>query len=207
MVRDGNGIKRDANRGMQFPPLSSVAKRRKALGKTQAELAKLCEIGQSFVAKIERGEAMPSYAVAVKLFETLERLESKHSERLSDLHAGDAMTKRVITVTPSDGMDHARKIMLEKNISQLPVLDAQSGAPVGCITERTMLEMDNDAFNRKVKDLMDKKIFPTVARNATLSLVISILREQEEAVLVMDEGKIVGIITKYDVLSSKTKKS
>jgi predicted transcriptional regulator len=48
---------------------------------------------------------------------------------------------------------------------------------------------------------MDRKIFPTVARNANMSLVISILREQEEAVLIMDEGKVVGIITKYDVLS------
>lgn len=184
-----------------FPPLSSIGKRRKALGKTQAELARLCDIGQSFVAKIERGEAMPSYAIAVKLFEALDRLESKHAESLSDLHAGDVMVKKVITVTPADRAEHARKIMLEKSISQLPVVDPRTGAPVGSITERTMLEMD--ARDRTIRELMDKKTFPTVARNASLSLVVSILREQEEAVLVMDEGRIVGIITKYDVLSSK----
>jgi predicted transcriptional regulator len=160
-------------------------------------------VGQSFVAKIERGEAMPSYAIAVRLFETLGRLESRHSEGISNMTAGDIMVKKVITVTPAERAGHARQIMLERNISQLPVVDPRTGALVGSVTERTMLEMDTRG--KSVKDLMDRKIFPTVARNANMSLVISILREQEEAVLVMDEGKVVGIITKYDVLSKKAK--
>jgi predicted transcriptional regulator len=183
-----------------FPPLSSVGKRRKALGKTQAELARLCEIGQSFVAKIERGEAMPSYVIAVKLFEALDRLESKHAESLSDLHAGDVMVKKVITVTPADRAEHARKIMLEKNISQLPVVDGKSGLPVGSITERTLIGKEIEA--KMVREIMDRNVFPAVAPHTRLSVVISILREQEQAVLVMERAKIAGIITKYDVLSN-----
>jgi predicted transcriptional regulator len=186
---------------MDFPPLSSIGKRRKALGRTQAELARLCEIGQSFVAKIERGEAMPSYAIAVKLFETLENLEARHSERLSNMQAKDIMTRKVVTVTPKDRAEDARKIMLERNVSQLPVVDGgkSGGLPEGSITEKSLL--GKEIAGRTVREVMDRDVFPAVTPYTRLSVVTSILREHEQAVLVVERAKIVGIITKYDVLS------
>lgn len=184
---------------MEFPTLSSIAKRRKALGKTQADLAKLCDVGQSFVAKIERGEAMPSYAIAVRLFETLEMLEARHIYGLSEMQAKDIMTRKVFAVTLKDKAEYARKVMLEKNISQLPVVDKENGPLEGSITEKSLL--GKETAGKIVREVMDKDVFPTVTPHTRLSVVISILKEQEQAVLVMERGKIVGIVTKHDVLS------
>ena len=182
-----------------FPSLTSIAKRRKALGLTQQGLAKLCDIGQSFLAKIERGSAMPSYEIAVKLFTELDRQESHAVNEYGDLKAEEIMVRKVITVTPRDRAENARRIMLERNISQLPVVDARSGAPEGSISEKTLL--GKEIAGKTVMELMERDVFPSVARNTKVSVVVSILKEQEQAVLVIEKGKLVGIITKHDLLS------
>lgn len=184
---------------MEFPSLSSIPKRRKALGKTQADLARLCDVGQSFVAKIERGEAMPSYAIAVKLFEALEMLEARHTQHLSEMQAKDIMSRKIVEVTLKDKAEYARKIMLEKNISQLPVVDEKNGLPEGSITEKSLL--GKETAGKTVREVMERDVFPTVTPHTRLSVVISILKEEVQAVLVMERAKIVGIITKHDVLS------
>lgn len=46
---------------------------------------------------------------------------------------------------------------------------------------------------------MDKHTFPVVSRDAKVPLLISILKE-EQAVLVADRSKVVGIITRQDIL-------
>lgn len=184
----------------EFPLLFSIARRRKDLGISQAKLAALCGIGQPFVAKIERGETMPSYAIAVKLFEALDRLESKHSREAPRLlHARDVMVKKVITVASAGRAEEARRIMLDRDISQLPVIDSRNGALKGSITEKTFL--GKEIKGRKVRDVMDRGIFPAVAADTKLPVIISILKQEgQQAVLVMEKAKVRGIITKHDLL-------
>lgn len=189
---------------MDFPHLSSIANRRKRLRLTQQELAKLCDIGQSFLAKVERGRAMPSYEIAVRLFTELDRHESTAVEGQVGQTAEDIMARKVITVTSKDSAKYARKIMLDKNISQLPVVDGKNGAPEGVVSEKSLLGKELEG--KTVRELMDKEALPMVAKGTKGSVIISILREQEQqAVLVVEKGKIAGIITKYDIIAKAIK--
>jgi predicted transcriptional regulator len=236
-----------------FPLLAEIKKRRVNLGLSQKQLAELCGIGQSFFAKVERGAATPSYPIATRIFEKLADLESKGAEKLllvssgggpgsrtaAILTAKDLMTPRVVAFSPYDAAEDVLAAMLEKDISQVPVLDDDKGFQVGVVTEKTLMgkdvrtititttadaDADNDVVvaigdgdhdgssdsssggdgssssNRlTVKQVMDKHIFPAVPPDARLPLIISILNE-EQAVLVMEKGKVVGIVTKQDVL-------
>lgn len=50
-------------------------------------------------------------------------------------------------------------------------------------------------------ELVERDVFLSVAKNTKISVVVSILKGQEQAVLVIEKGEIVRIITKHDLLS------
>ena len=192
---------------MSFPLITEIKKRRQNLDLSQKQLASLCDIGQSFLAKIERGQAVPSYVIAVKIFDRLAELESKNSEKLAgggarDLRARDVMSSPVYSFAPTDSAEEILDLMLEKNISQIPILDKDRNRfQVGTVTEKTL--MGKDVKGKLAKDVMDpQSLFPIVARDAKLSLLVSILQE-EQAVLVFEKDKIAGIITKQDILKKE----
>jgi predicted transcriptional regulator len=183
-----------------FPLLAGIKKRRISLGLSQKQLADLCGIGQSFLAKIERGKVTPSYTVATRVFERLEHLESKNAEKLGleETIAADVMTRHVYTFGPKDPAESVLKVMIEKDISQVPVMD-ERGFQQGVITEKTLL--GKELKGKRVKEVMDKHVFPTVAADTKLSVIIGIINE-EQAVLVSEKGMIGGIITKQDILKN-----
>ena len=192
---------------MIFPLITEIKKRRQNLDLSQKQLASLCDIGQSFLAKIERGQAVPSYVIAVKIFDRLAELESKNSEKLAgggvrDLRARDVMSSPVYSFAPTDSAEEILDLMLEKNISQIPILDKDRNRfQVGTVTEKTL--MGKDVKGKLAKDVMDpQSLFPIVARDAKLSLLVSILQE-EQAVLVFEKDMIAGIITKQDILKKE----
>jgi acetoin utilization protein AcuB len=51
--------------------------------------------------------------------------------------AGDIMTKRVVTVEPTTSVEDAARLLIEKRIGALPVMD--TGALVGIVTETDVL--------------------------------------------------------------------
>lgn len=170
-------------------------------------MANLCDIGQSFLAKSDRGQAVPSYVIAVKIFDRLSELESKNCEKLAgggarDLRARDIKSSPVYSFAPTDSAEEILDLMLEKNISQIPILDNHRNFfQVGTVTEKTL--MGKDVKGKLAKDVMDSQsLFPIVARDAKLSLLVSILQE-EQAVLVFEKDKIAGIITKQDILKKE----
>ena len=68
------------------------------------------------------------------------------------------------------------------------------------ITFKTLL--GKELKGKTVKEVMDNKhVFPTVAADTKLSVIISIINE-EQAVLVSEKGMIGGIITKQDILKN-----
>jgi acetoin utilization protein AcuB len=59
------------------------------------------------------------------------------TDRLSKITLAQIMTKQLFTISPTDTLQTAVKIMLENQISALPVLD--QGKLVGIITDRDIL--------------------------------------------------------------------
>jgi predicted transcriptional regulator len=184
-----------------LPDVSEVKKRRKALNLTQGALAKLAGASQSFVAKMERGRADPAYSLAKRVFDALEAMESRAEKRAKDL-----MNPRVVSVSRRDKINKAVRLIRSKGISQLPVFD-DKGHCIGSVSEGSVLEKVEglakgkgvEALEKKEVDVVIGEPFPLIDENTPQSLVASLLTHHL-AVLVQRRGRIVGIITKSDLL-------
>ncbi len=179
-----------------LPPLSAIKEMRRKIGWTQKELASRCGVSQSAIAKIERGEMMPSYEVAVRIFEALEFGVRENSKK----NAKSIMATGVKWVGPDEKVKRIRQIMKEYAISQVPVIE--NDRVLGMVTEGDILEAyekhganSNELFAREIMHAPP----PLLPPDASLSLVLSILRHYP-AVLIIEDGKVEGIITRADVV-------
>lgn len=121
------------------------------------------------------------------------------------------MTKNVITVSPEARLLDAQKIMVEKNIRRLPVVD--KGKLVGIVTERDLFESTPSRMNpmgaqqlhyilskMKVKDMMRRHPV-TVSPNTPFEDALRIGQERKIGSFpVVESGKLVGIITESDIV-------
>ncbi|MCP5102788.1 MAG: cystathionine beta-synthase [bacterium] len=106
----------------------------------------------------------------------------------------------MVSVGLNDSVHSALTKMKEHNIGQIPVIE--NGKSMGSIEEGPLMGKvleDNALLNGPVKDVMDKS-FPVVERDGTIEKVKLLLAKRIPAVLVEENGEIVGIITKSDLL-------
>jgi predicted transcriptional regulator len=88
-------------------------------------------------------------------------------------------------------------------ISQLPIFEDEKS--VGSLSERTILRLLEDAsnpqniFEKKVKIVMEDS-FPVVSEDTPIELLYSVF-DFFQAALVSKREKVVGIITKADLLN------
>lgn len=167
---------------------------RRNLGLTQKELAELAGVSQSLVAKIENNSIDPAYSKVRKIFEALSRFSKR-----KELKASEIMTCRLIFVSPKDSIKKAIKKMKQFNISQLPVLDEKK--QVGRITETDILDaLTKDIATDTSVSLIMNDEAPTVSKDTSVMLVSSLLK-QYNFILVSNKGRIIGVITKADLLT------
>ena len=171
--------------------LEEVKKIRKKLGLTQTELANRAGVSQSLIAKIESGKIDPTYTKTKKIFAALSDLEKKE-----EIKAEQIMTTKLISIAPNESVQEAISKMKKFQISQLPVID--DNKLVGSVSESTILEALLDAKGKIVKDVMQES--PPIISKTTSIQVVSNLLKHYPMVLVSEEGKLVGLITKSDLL-------
>lgn len=180
-----------------LPRLEEIEKRRRRLGMSQKQLAKLVGVSQSMIAKIESARINPSYVKTKAIFDALEGLERKSEVKAREIHHA-----RVVGVDRSDGVLKATRLMRETGYSQLPVFDGKH--VVGSVSEKTILDQtikgrDLAQLSRmKVEEIMEDA-FPRVDEDTPLT-VVSALLQYGNAVLVTRRGAVVGIITRSDLL-------
>jgi CBS domain-containing protein len=117
------------------------------------------------------------------------------------LTAGAIMTPNLVTIRPEASIEEAIDLLLNEQISGLPVID-DDGRLVGVITEFALLAI---AYDRRVKDhtvnqhmtrdLITVDADDPISRVADLCIVHRVRR-----VLVIQEGRMVGVIARRDVL-------
>jgi len=176
---------------------SEVRALRMKLGLTQVQLAELAGVTQAYIAKIEAGTADPRVSTFEKILKALEK--ATHEKRVT---AEQIMAAPIIAVRPDDKIEKAVRLMESYNISQLPVLDGV--AQVGSISEATLMHKisaGEDMFRlvrSGIEGIMEDP-FPAIGKDTDVDTVYHLL-EHAPAVLVIDRGKPVGIVTKADIL-------
>lgn len=175
-----------------FPEIEELKKKRKKLGVSQKKLAELVGVSQPLIARIESGRFDPKLSLIKRIQKVLEEIEGGRVE------ARVLMNSPVIYLSPDDTLKKAAELMIEREISQIPVVER--GRVVGGITESDVMRaaIEKSAESVRVREVMTDP-FPTVSAEESLSTISKLLFEYP-AVLVVENGEIVGIITKQDVM-------
>ncbi len=117
------------------------------------------------------------------------------------------MTKDVISVSPSDKLIKVREVFLENKLHHIPV--AENGELVGIITTADLWKLDlchRDYGDMIVGDLMTKKM-ATLSPSDKIGVAAELFLENRfHAVPIVENGKLVGIVSSYDVMSYNFKK-
>lgn len=171
--------------------LEEIKKIRKKLGLTQTELANRAGVSQSLIAKIESGNIDPTYTKTKKIFAALSELEKKE-----EIKAEQLMTSKIISITPNVQIKEAIAKMKKFEISQMPVVDEHKA--IGLVSESTILDALMNSKGNLVRDVMQES--PPIVSKTTSVQVVSNLLKHYPVVLVSEEGKLVGVITKSDLL-------
>lgn len=122
------------------------------------------------------------------------------------------MTQNVVTITPDTSMMKASRLLREKKIGRLPVVD-DTGRVIGIISDRdvkeaspskaTTLDMHELHYllsELKVKDIMTKKPFCVKPEDSIESVALKMIEMRVGGMPVVDgNGKIQGIITDSDL--------
>jgi predicted transcriptional regulator len=173
-----------------------VRMRRLQLGLTQAELARDAKTSQSLIAKLERGRLSPSYEMVRRILEALDR----HSHK-TEVTAGDLVKAEPVFAEPSELLGKALERMKSHGFSQLPVVER--GQPIGAVSESEILERiergaDLEGLKRQPVRLAMGPSFPTVEPSTRRRTLVELLRDHD-AVLVVREGRLTGVLTKSDL--------
>ena len=182
---------------MMLYELNQIKQIRQKLGLTQSQLAKLADVSQSLITKVERGQIEPSYPIAKKIFETLD--DQLHSKQHITL-AKDVCSTKIISIKSDATIDNAIKKMEKNAISQLPV--ENENIYVGSMTEITIVrnfEKIKDK-NVKIEEIMDDP-FPMMPDKTPLNLIVDVLKTYP-AVIITRNGKGKCIITEADLVKN-----
>ena len=140
------------------------------------------------------------------------------------MRAADVMTRNVQSVSPDLPVEEVAKFMLARRISAVPVLDG-SGHLVGMVSEgdlmrraelgtekhrswwlRLFVGADYEAHEfvrshgRKARDVMTRKVV-TVTEDTPIADIVALMEENRiKRVPVMHDGKIVGIVSRANLL-------
>ena len=120
----------------------------------------------------------------------------------------DVMTRNVITIRPDTPLREAAEIMADNHIGCLIV---KSGGKLGgIITDRDILVLIADGSHRnidlyKVKDAMTDYVI-TIGPDKPVEKAVQVMRENRiKKIPVLDDDRLVGIITMSDVIWAQPK--
>jgi acetoin utilization protein AcuB len=127
----------------------------------------------------------------------------------------DRMSSNPVTVTLDTNVAEAFKLMKDKSIRRLPVVeknkligiitmsDLNQAAPSSAST-LSIYELNYLLAKTKIKDILGKTKLITVNQNAYIEIAAKMLRENKIGGMpvVDDDNKLVGIITETDIFDS-----
>lgn len=140
------------------------------------------------------------------------------------MNAAEIMTKRVITVTPDTSVGEIADVLLDHKVSAVPVIDDDrhvvgivsegdllghppSGSPRAWLLrlfhdDTVCLEEIATARLLKARDVMTKPVVTVVDQTPVDVLATLMRRRRVKRVPVLQDGKLVGIVSRTDLLEA-----
>jgi len=150
----------------------------------------LCDTGERYLSKVYNDEWLRENQM----------LETERVTVARVLEAKNSGAPPLISVAPTATVRQALNLMSTYNVSQLPVLVGGDG--VGAVSEPALMAkaLEQPAtLDQAVAEVMDAP-FPVVDVDLPVERLTALLSRETPAALVRREGKIAGIVTRYDVL-------
>ena len=134
-------------------------------------------------------------------------------EQESRLAVGDVLRRKreagetpsIVTVQTHHRVRDAVSLLHEHRVSQLPVLSPHDPATiVGAISERGLLRSaaaDPSRLDAEIATVMEPP-FPAVSADDPVREAVALLVGDQQALLVMDQGRPAGIVTRADLLEA-----
>ena len=177
---------------MDLPTPEDLRERRTELGLTQSELAETADVSQPLIARIEGGDVDPRLSTLRRIVNALQEAEG------GILRARDLMHSPVVSVEPDASVHETIKLMDEKGYSQVPVV--RDGTPHGLIATSDIRQREEENVGElPVAEVMHESM-TAVEPDATIDAIDAHL-DHNDAVLVVEDGETIGIITEADVAS------
>jgi predicted transcriptional regulator len=121
--------------------------------------------------------------------------------RVSDILSGKGRkVPGLLTVCVGDPLRKALALVEQHDITQIPVLRGTQVA--GTLFDNEILKRvleDSSVLDQPVESLMGDPL-PIVRSDAPVEQVTRLLASRNPAVLVSDNGKVTGILTRFDML-------
>lgn len=117
------------------------------------------------------------------------------------LKAKDIMTKDVITISPDATLADAIELLVAKEISGMPVVDADEKV-IGIISEKDILNFafSGNLRNTRVKEAMSKEVFSFTSDTDIDRISLCLSENKFRRVPIIDNGKLVGIVSRRDII-------
>jgi len=111
----------------------------------------------------------------------------------------EIMEPHPITLRPESPIREALHILIEREISGMPVVDTDHEI-VGILSEKDLLKVFYEPESRTVDSIMTKDPMK-IGVDAPLSEVIDCLMENDfRRVLIHENGKLVGLVSRADLM-------
>jgi len=150
----------------------------------------ICDTGERYLSKVFNDEWMQENQMLEAPRMTVEQLLERRPPGAPPL----------VSVAPAAAVRQALNLMSTWGVSQIPVID--NGESLGGLIEGTLMTRalaQPSLLDRPVREVMEAP-FPEVDAASPTDRVGAMLSRESPAALVRKDGKVIGIVSRYDVL-------
>lgn len=152
----------------------------------------------------ERMRLLYEEMISEQSYETYSGLELP----LFQKRVSEVMSYPVITCGMEDSITHAARLMAEKDISAVVVLDADN-RPRGVVTEKNLVkyviaDLVYPVEQCRVEHVLNSNLLEINPEAFIGQALVTMIRSKTRSLIVMERGNLVGIITMVDLLKSRS---
>ena len=150
----------------------------------------ICDTGERYLSKVFNDEWMQENQMLEAPRMTVEQLLERRPPSAPPL----------VSVAPAAAVRQALNLMSTWGVSQIPVID--NGESLGGLIEGTLMTRalaQPSLLDRPVREVMEAP-FPEVDASSPTDRVGAMLSRESPAALVRKDGRVIGIVSRYDVL-------